>query len=683
MGFPLGPAPSGYANVVPSARCGIYYSGDVPSFTLSTAGATGYVVRDYYGTIVSSGPVSGTSVTPAIPGAGWPLGWYRLYLTGPTLDASFGFSLGSFNFCIVRRNANFPTNPAPAVGNPTNNGVSIDQVTRGVMGMGPQRYAANASSTAASIADLTAGAAVDATYYTGYAGPGRPRPLIASFPSTTTPSNLSGVTTVVAAAYPLGITRFEGPYNEPPWSQVATTVTQMQAFYAAVKAGNPNAIVVGPQPVTINVADQASVATFLAGAAAYVDEFSFHFYNGCLGDLNLGRAVLDAFKATLTAASFTKPLWQTEQGTMVSVAGVYHPRRARWQMLQIMLLEQYGVPLERNHVWYDISHGFWAYPAFWQNSDGSLNPQAPLIRVYAEETYGKPWASRLSFGTWGDRIFLGSVYTGGDGTGVAVIAATSEMPGATVTLSVTGASGPLAVSDAWGKTSTVAVTSGRVTVPVSGLPTYVRLPAGASVSVYTCNDWPSGTNRQSSGVVSNVAAGAAVRPLQAVDGSWVTVYDAKDIELSKGSGSLPDTYTVTWPTGVRLDRVLIWCGSAWQSQSTLVDFDVQTSSDGATWTTRATVTKTDCVSFMHGSSANGPGCAMETYWDEQWVFDVKLPAPVTAKAVRLYVRAISYGGEPDAAAVAVGGQGDASPRLSLQQVVVLCDDNLSPQYVEQ
>ncbi len=31
-------------------------------------------------------------------------------------------------------------------------------------------------------------------------------------------------------------------------------------------------------------------------------------------------------------------------------------------MLQMMVFEQYGIPKEHNHLWYDKSHGFWDFP---------------------------------------------------------------------------------------------------------------------------------------------------------------------------------------------------------------------------------------------------------------------------------------------------------------------------------
>jgi len=70
-------------------------------------------------------------------------------------------------------------------------------------------------------------------------------------------------------------------------------------------------------------------------------------------------------------------------------------------MLEMMVFEQYGIPKEHNHLWYDKSHGFWDFPTWWENDDGSLNPVAVLMRVLAEELHGKTFAGALDCGTPG------------------------------------------------------------------------------------------------------------------------------------------------------------------------------------------------------------------------------------------------------------------------------------------
>ena len=490
----------------------------------------------------------------------------------------------------------------------------------------------------------------------------------------------TGVVTVVSTLYP-DVTRFEGPSNEPGMS--AELAHQMQIFQAAVHTGNSSALAIGPCPVDIN---PGGWEPFLAaGGGAYCDEISFHAYNAISnGDINLGRSSIEAFQALLTKYGLqSKPLWQTEATQVfTAIYGVYHPRRARVPLMQTLLWEQYGLARERNPYWYDVSHGFWDFPVWLEQGDGSLNPQCVLYRTLAEETFGQTHHQRLDFGLVGDHIFLGSVYQASGGASTVVLMVTSYMPEATVTLTVTGTTSPLTVVDGFGNLSTVNIISGRAVIPVSDIPTYVRLPTGAGVTVYTCNDWPpvnvGGQGTSSSWLAAATLSGVSSSVIN--DGGFMTNY-GNGTGIAYSLASLPDTAALTWPTATRVDRVIIWCGPVWQVASALVDFDVQTTVDGTTWVTQTTVTKTTPSSFQHGTDSTNVGCQRETYWDEQWIFDVKLPQPVTAKGVRLYVRATSYGGEPDNASTVTGGQGDSNQHLVLEEIAVLCDNNTQTRVV--
>ena len=480
----------------------------------------------------------------------------------------------------------------------------------------------------------------------------------------------NGVVETVQALYPYGITYFEGPLNEPTLSLVIPQA--MKLFQAAVHAGNASAIALGPAPLNIStLTGLDSWTTFLAaGGAAYCDEISFHDYNTTVsGDLNEGRTQIVAFLALLASFSVTQPLWQTEATNVFnSVNGVYHPRRSRVVLLMTLLWEQYGIPRERNPVWYDFSHGFWSYPAFLEAADSSLSPYAVLFRVLAEETWGQTHNQILDFGTPGNNIYVGSVYTGG-GTSTAVIQCASYMPSNTVTLAVSGTTGSLTVVDGFGNSSSVAITNGLAVIPVGEVPTYVQLPSGASVTVHACRDWAGVLTNRS---LTSAATIGGVSNSVINSGNFMTAYPGNETEpgVAFSTGSLPgDTAEVSWSSAQVVNRVIIWCGGAWQDLSALSDFDVQTSVDGTTWVTQETVTKTNVSSFNFGSDSSNSGCAQETFWDEQWIFDVEFNA-VSCKAVRIYVRATSCGGEPDTAATTAGGQGNPVGGAGVQQLTL-------------
>src|SRR5207248_11086316 len=107
--------------------------------------------------------------------------------------------------------------------------------------------------------------------------------------------------------------------------------------------------------------------------------------------------------------------WQTEQGYFAAAYGAYQPgQQGRWTMLEMMVFEQYGLPKEHNHLWYDRSHGFWDFPTWWENDDGSLNPAAALMRVWSEELYGTGFARAYDFGAVGNKLYVGNLFAGAD-----------------------------------------------------------------------------------------------------------------------------------------------------------------------------------------------------------------------------------------------------------------------------
>lgn len=487
----------------------------------------------------------------------------------------------------------------------------------------------------------------------------------------------TNIATVVADMYTRGCTRFEGPYNEPLLN--AEIAHQMRLFQDAVHTGNASAVAIGPMPVDIT--NLPAWENFLiAGGGNYCDEISFHDYNSITnGEMNIGRSTIENFIALLTKYGVqNKVMWQTEAtNVFTAVYGVHHPKRSRVMMMMVLLWEQYGIPRERNPQWYDVSHGFWSFPSFLQHGDGSLNPYAFMYRTLAEETWAQTHSQRLRFGPVGDRIFLGSLYSGSAGKTV-VLMSESYMPNSTITLYLTGVTGTVTVVDAWGNTSSQTISNGYVTIPVTEIPTYVRLPVGATVSVYSCNDWPPISKGQGYSVALNTRSTLTDLPVSELTDNGFMTYYASQFPRGEGKigsyATLPNTATLMFENAAKVDRVVIFNGPAWQSLSCLLDFDVQTTINGTTWVTQNTVDNTaDATTFLHGANSTNTGTQLETFWKEQYIFDVKFPASMIVKGVRLYVRATSYGGEPNAAAVAAGGQGDATQRLSFQEIVPLSD----------
>lgn len=495
-----------------------------------------------------------------------------------------------------------------------------------------------------------------------------------------------GVIDTVATLYPLGITRFEGPLNEPTMSPSgfgASWPHQMRLFQAAVHAGNANAKAIGP--CTVNITRSLVEPFFAAGIGDYLDEISVHDYNNVVnGDINLGRTQIEDFLDVLEEyGQSAKLVWQTEANHVKAqdIFGVYHPRRTRVLMARTLLWEQYGVPFERNPYWYDWSVGFWSYAAFmWMNYSGdkSTNPAGVTLCVLAQETYGKNFHHRIDFGAISaNNIFVGNVYGSADTGSVAAIVAGSYIPDASVTLTVTGSAGPITVVSGLGEETSVALTSGRITVAVEDIPTYIRLPAGANMSVYSVNDWGPTPNPNVTVLKKSASIGGVDRGGIA-DGLFMQEYvgGTNSVGIYHSSNELPDAATVMFYDTMTVDRVIIWNGPCWQEMPGLLDYDIDTW-NGSTWTTRKTVTK-NADSFQHGADFRNTGTERETFWDEQWIEDVTLDTPIACDGIRVYVREASYGGEPDALMINDGtydlsANGMAVPKLAIQEIAVLSE----------
>ena len=281
-----------------------------------------------------------------------------------------------------------------------------------------------------------------------------------AFPNGT--KNLAGVKKIVE--HFKDVVEYWEPRNEPNGGSTGAdfAVKEMKPFYETVKSVDPKLKVLGPGTVSVNPHLQPWLEDFFkAGGGKYIDAFSFHAYNCINGDQALARTALDSLQALLKKYGADKlEKWQTEQGFFACVYGSYQPRlQGRWTMVEMMAFEQYGIPKEHNHLWYDRSHGFWDFPTWWENDDGGLNPAAPLMRVWSEELYGKHFVKAYDLGAVGNRLYMGSLFEGG-GRRVAAFQSAGE-PKGRIDLEVKGGD-KLHIVSAFGVESDLPVKDGRV-----------------------------------------------------------------------------------------------------------------------------------------------------------------------------------------------------------------------------
>ena len=651
--------PPDQANITSLQRNNVFYVGQPVTFSVSGTAAR-YEVRDYYGALVDQGACAPTlRVNVAAPG------WYKLYLYRAASIAPWGTAVGGTTFVIFRNDPHFPALPDKSTQNQWGSGAN-DEIMRGVTGMGPQRYSIpDASNPTAAIASIQANIAQDQQYYLPF-DPLRKRALMVSFPNGTT--NTAGVRQVVSALQNQ-VTYWEG-MNEPmfTYGSAATYLsTEGIGFYQTIKSVNPNLKVIGPSLVTAGPFGLNWLADFFkSGGASYIDDISFHAYNNVNGDPWLARTSMDTLNQYLSYYGVPNmEKWQTEQSYAAANYGVYTPRhQGRWTMMQRLIFEQYGIPKEHDVIWQDMP-GYWDYPYFYENDDGSLNPMAALIRVWSEELYGTTFAQKLDFGPTGNNQFLGSLYSG-PGKSVAAFMSAGGTDGQ-VTLQVTGGSS-LHVVSAFGQASDLPVVGGQVSLPVPGEPVYVELASGQTIQAVPLN-W--GADLALYGGTASSSAGPDTSISKIINGQLENWYWNQQPTDVNWAGSFPGDgawVQIALPSVQTIDHVVVYAASPWQALGTLLDYELQYDAGGGRWMTIDHVqepTKTvDAFTPVTHTT-------VDSYFSDRWVFQHHF-SPVTTSRIRLLVHNVTYGGGADAdVAAAAGSSGiTGSQAINLREVEV-------------
>lgn len=631
-------------------RSHIFYVGEVVQFQISAA-TNRYEVHDYYGNLVDQNTISGTSFAIKVTDPGW----YKLDVFG-TIDQGqpWGQLVGGTMFCIFRNKAGFPALP-PQDADAYN--FVDDQAIRGVTGMGPQRhYIGDSNNPASDIARIQQEILVDKQMYLPF-DPVRKRSLLVAFPGGT--SNLTAVRQVLEA-FKDDVEYFE-PRNEPNFgsSGAAFVTDELIPFYQTVKSVRSTLKVMGPGAVTIGPYGLAWTEDFLrAGGGNYIDAFSFHAYNNVNGDPFLTIRSLEGLSDLLAKYNLSNiEKWQTEQGYMAAVFGAFQPRlQGRWTMLQMLIFEQYGVPKEQNHLWYDKSRGFWEAPMWWENFDSSLMPAAALMRVWSEELYGTNFSKALSFGDPGDKLYFGCLFTG-PGKKVAAFMSGGSTDGR-VELAVSGGNSIHYVGP-WGLEYDLPVVGGRVTIPVPELPVYVEIAPGQTVDVVPVN-W--GSNLMLQQGVTGGSSGSGATPFPGIPNSitklfnqsfesWYYSQTDNDWPWMDNTAGFPAWVELSLPSVQTIDRVVVYSSPPWQIWGTLVDYELQYQQNGQ-WTTLARVQEPLKTWKRYTSAA---ASTVDSFFSDRCVFQHAF-APIQTQKIRLLVHNVTWGGGANGDLAAAGGQ---------------------------
>jgi hypothetical protein len=684
------------------------------------ASAATYRVFDFAGDVVALGDVDeGEATIPAPTGDGWLSGWYLALFEAADWNGSYGYVADSLQVTVFRDGV-APMPPVPAVGaagsaaDPnarlmdlplhwfTRMGPTLHQIGDAV---NPDDYTAGVEQ-GGTITAIAANVAYERSagggYNASHADPERPEILLLQFPTNlyTETGYAAGVTETVDALGPgtaSNIAVFEG-LNEPEGEKsrtVAQSAAQYVAFRAAVKAGHADALAAGPCEVAIGPGvglpmshlDDWLTAVELAGHR--LDFLTLHNYNSNNGDWRALDGWLSAAREVLADHEYPPdlPFAYTENGFMgMRDWGVFDVRRGvQWAAIMLVTGERFGVPKEHQFWFYDTRRGGDPISCWLKESTGDLAPYATLFRVYGEEVYGTSleWvgggADLLDFGEMGDAFFRGNVQRG-PGKGCVVLLAQGT-PGDTVTLSVSDA-GPLTCSDWQGRTSTLSVVDGVVTVPVGSLPTYLRVSEACTVGVVE------------SGGLTGAETNAALDATPSTGDPEVLMVERVNDGVLRTGGYLgtgdevftthtPDHVTLTWDEEVSIDHVLLrqmppwmnfpagtgasamaegrleyWNGSGWLPAPTV---------PGSHWNDRGRYLNDTAESFL--GRVGGMATRVQFY-DHHWNHDLRLSVPIKTTRLRFTLVRSSVGILSDAAALAASGLGSTG-RLMLSQFIAI------------
>lgn len=355
------------------------------------------------------------------------------------------------------------------------------------------------------------------------------------------------------------------------------------------------------------------------------------------------------------APASPRPIWQTEQGISYAQVGVLWPRFAsRWASL--MHFAQNVLTKERLHVgtspyWYDRNHGFGAFPEYMIGATG-IGPQMLPVRTMQAELFGKTMIKELDFGHYGNEQYVGAKWRAANGGGTIGICAASF--GATdINIAVSSGTNFTYV-DPWGNTSVLTASGGKVIFPAHELPGWLHIPAGIEADLVPA-DWAWGINHVPQAVPS--ATGNQVNVHRLVDEYIFNQFDTDTSSLTAygapyndNTGTLPQTIRWDLRRTITLDRLVLHSMMPWQNSGPIVDFDLDTSVDGTTWTTRYTHAQPALATPWTGVTS------FDRFWDEQHIFDVAFTA-ASVRYVRVVVRNAANGGHLSTAeSLSVWGQ---------------------------
>ncbi len=458
-----------------------------------------------------------------------------------------------------------------------------------------------------------------------------------------------------------GRVRYYEFINEPDLKKLtpAEYVNLIRPAVAALRAADPDARVLGPATVEIRL---GWMKQFLeAGGGKLVDEWSFHPYEGHEStDPHYLAAKMTAMRALLKQYGLGDiPLWQGEHAIAAQRNDTIWPntQAERW-VSDRDVFEQFGIPVERDMHFYLNPRGYGKVPSYAWTKEGPM--ALPLVsRTRYALTRGKKFAGALDFGPNGNGLFTGLRFTGGDDSVVSLRANNVESGGKVgLSQELTVNARNLAVTDAWGNERNITVEGNRVTLPLDGLPLYVRLPRGVQLEPVALN-WGENLARRASftapgarnvaalgdGLLQSIHYFEAGYNLPPSDTNASQIF--RSLIAPPGDDNLqPVVVTARWDAPQNVRTILLKGIRADNQHSALLDYDIE-AEVGGQWQLLARV-KTPVPPSELGGAMDTP----LTSWSRD-IADhvVQLPQTVRASAIRLTARRATRGIIPDQFAI--------------------------------
>ncbi len=455
--------------------------------------------------------------------------------------------------------------------------------------------------------------------------------------------------------------------NEPNFSMSPQAYAKLVAeLTPIIKKIDPAAKVMGPDTCGVNLGWNEQ--TFQAGAGQYFDIISIHDYeaNESVDHFHWIWKIGQLRQIMKRYGLGDKPIWQTERAIGGVRAKLFQgPTQAIRITLQRDLLQSFGVDNDHNSHYYANVTGYNDVPTFVFSESGP-HPAALATRTRHAMTsaMGRRFVSKLDFGATGNKIFLGLLYKGKDGSTVTLRnLGTLDQK---LTLDVTGGNS-LQVVDSFGNRRWVSVKAGKASITLGQLASYVLLKPGQTVTPPVIDFG----NNFAADATFTYSGGTKSSPKILTDGvfqihhnnpwgpAWTGSYPGKVFDEK------PQTLDIAFPEKRRVAAVVIYGVRADNPHSALLDYDLQYH-DGKRWVTHEKI-RTPCP----------PSDAYKTYICEgvTWYLDHnffvhRFKKPVTTNKLRLVVRRITRGFMTDMIAEKAAGWRASGEWLPLREIEV-------------